>query len=533
MQQRRLQPLETRRRPAFEREAAAPPDSWVLPPWAAAGSSDGHVDHEHGHEHGREFALQGQMMAMMETLLGVRLARLKSTTTVERPEMPSADAAAAAAADAASEIRLAAQGLTDAHVEAVGQRILDEQQSLTSLDLRDNELTDGACAALAASIAVVPSLRLVDLSGNEITNAGRLTIFRALANARRRCNVLLSGEGVRDILLAVKQPADGGDVAPSPSRANMAAAAAPRRHEPPPVPTAVRETGASPALGRLQPTRADRADSPTARAEQAIAEAERALARGQPPRGSPFDEHMGEEPAEPAAQDPTNTSRRPRAAVFTHPEPEPAPAPRSPAAAAAVASALDEIRLEDRGLTTVPTRLGEDRPGRVRPRKIDLSDNELTSLAGLPQSVVQLRAANNSLADWDGIQTLPRLQRLDLSHNQLHQMGPFGICCAIRVLRLKGNSIGTLAGIEGAARTLIELDVSDNLLRSVDDVQPLTGCTRLTSVSVISALRSSRNATCLQSANLPYSLIRSHHSCLTHKHWNCPSCPTRAGTGKA
>jgi hypothetical protein len=57
MQQRRLQPLETRRRPAFEREAAAPPDSWVLPRGLGL---------QHGHEHGREFALQGQMMPMME-----------------------------------------------------------------------------------------------------------------------------------------------------------------------------------------------------------------------------------------------------------------------------------------------------------------------------------------------------------------------------------------------------------------------------------------------------------------------------------
>jgi hypothetical protein len=189
------------------------------------------------------------------------------------------------------------------------------------------------------------------------------------------------------------------------------------------------------------------------------------------------DNFSGNEDLDPALA--TRASRR-EADVFTNDaDLEPALSSRaSPSASAA----LDEICLQDRGLTAVPSRLGEDRPGRVRPRKIDLSDNMIKSLSGLPQSVVQLKAANNSLRDWEGINTLPRLQRLDLSYNQIHQMGPFGICCAIRVLRLKGNAIGTLAGIEGAARTLIELDVSDNVLRCVDDIQPLTGCTRLTSV---------------------------------------------------
>lgn len=195
-------------------------------------------------------------------------------------------------------------------------------------------------------------------------------------------------------------------------------------------------------------------------------------------RASPFDKRVDVERA--VRRDRADSSRRREADTFAdRADLGPALAPHSSPSASA---ALDEIRLQDRGLTAVPSRLGEDRPGRVRPRKIDLSDNMIKSLSGLPQSVVQLKAANNSLRDWDGINTLPRLQRLDLSYNQIHQMGPFGICCAIRVLRLQGNAIGTLAGIEGAARTLIELDVSDNVLRSVDDVQPLTRCTRLTSV---------------------------------------------------
>jgi hypothetical protein len=53
MQQRRLQPLETRRRPAFEREAAPPPDSWVLPPWAGSSGRAWAQDIENS---------QGQMM---------------------------------------------------------------------------------------------------------------------------------------------------------------------------------------------------------------------------------------------------------------------------------------------------------------------------------------------------------------------------------------------------------------------------------------------------------------------------------------
>ena len=75
-----------------------------------------------------------------------------------------------------------------------------------------------------------------------------------------------------------------------------------------------------------------------------------------------------------------------------------------------------------------------------------------------------------------------RLQRLDLSNNQISRLGPFGICCAVRVLRLAGNRIGTLTGIDDIARTLTELDVSRNQLRTVHDIQPLSGCSRLTTV---------------------------------------------------
>lgn len=376
-------------------------------------------------------------------------------------------------AEAASEILLADQGLRDQDADSVSQRILDEQQTLTSLDLRGNELTDASCDALAASIVVVPSLRLVDLSDNAITNAGRLTIFRALANARRRCNVLLSGEGVRDILLAVKPPSSV--FSGSPSRPSDAPATPERHDSPPPVASQIQRSGASETT-RLSPPRIARANSPSALAEQAIADAERAMARSQIPRGSPFVDRV---PAKEATRDHINTSHRNSVDATTHTGRDPTPAVH---ASPSVSAAPDEVRLENRALTSVPTRLGEDRPGRVRPRKIDLSNNTITSLSGLPQSVVQLKAANNSLRDWEGISVLPRLQRLDLSYNQLRQMGPFGICCAIRVLRLKGNAISSLAGIEGAARTLIELDVSDNVLRSVDDIQPLTGCTRLTSV---------------------------------------------------
>ena len=101
--------------------------------------------------------------------------------------------------------------------------------------------------------------------------------------------------------------------------------------------------------------------------------------------------------ASPSRRSPTRlpTERKPESPVATEVRTRPS-------------AAADEIRLEGLGLTAVPPRLGEDRPGRVRPRKVDLSDNKLSSLAGLPQSVVQLRAANNVLRDWEGLQTLPR-----------------------------------------------------------------------------------------------------------------------------
>ena len=286
-------------------------------------------------------------------------------------------------AAAATEIRLAAQGLADGDLDGLCQRILEQQQSLTALDLRDNQLTDDGCAALAASIAVVPSLRLVDLSGNGITNAGRLTIFRALASARRRCNVLLRGEGVRDILLAVKPRAEDGSArARSPPRVEPAEPAEP---EPAPAPRP------SPRDDAPSPQSRDSA-SPSRLAEHAIAEAERALARSGDPRASPFSQSYA---ASPSRRSPTMPTER---------------KPESPAAEVRTrpSAAADEIRLEGLGLTAVPPRLGEDRPGRVRPRKVDLSDNKLSSLAGLPQSVVQLRAANNVLRDWEGLQTLPR-----------------------------------------------------------------------------------------------------------------------------
>ena len=142
----------------------------------------------------------------------------------------------------------------------------------------------------------------------------------------------------------------------------------------------------------------------------------------------------------------------------------------------------DTVRLVGRGLTKVPTSLREDAPGRPRVRKVDISRNELTNLVGLPQSVTQLRASCNHITGWDGLQMLPRLQRVDLSDNRLRRIGPVGMCCAIRVLNLRNNRIATIGGVEGLARTLTSLDIANNLLSSVNDVTSLGTCTRLTVV---------------------------------------------------
>eukprot|EP01048_Picozoa_sp_COSAG05_P024151 COSAG05_NODE_5547_length_1145_cov_1.350860_1_plen_262_part_10 len=120
------------------------------------------------------------------------------------------------------ELCFAHDGLTDGGVAAVVREVLSLGEGLTALDLSGNHITDEGAGELAPALASARCLRLVNLGSNPITDRGRLAIFRALAASRRRCNVLLTGAGVRDILLAVKPRA-------APASARINSSPSPRR----------------------------------------------------------------------------------------------------------------------------------------------------------------------------------------------------------------------------------------------------------------------------------------------------------------
>ncbi|KAJ1735748.1 Leucine-rich repeat protein [Coemansia biformis] len=105
---------------------------------------------------------------------------------------------------------------------------------------------------------------------------------------------------------------------------------------------------------------------------------------------------------------------------------------------------------------------------------ISLAGNKLQSLAGLPMGLVSLRAPSNWIRFSPGdrerfifARELPHLEEIDLSTNEISDIGIFSGLRHLRVLELSRNRIESLRELRGCRR-LLHLRLRDNALTSFE-----------------------------------------------------------------
>ncbi|KAI0397107.1 hypothetical protein F5Y17DRAFT_416234 [Xylariaceae sp. FL0594] len=143
---------------------------------------------------------------------------------------------------------------------------------------------------------------------------------------------------------------------------------------------------------------------------------------------------------------------------------------------------LDSLHMLDEFCTAVVT--------------LDASNNSVSHLDGVPQSVRNLRMTHNLLSELTAWRQLMNLQYVDVSHNQLTSLSAFKDLVHLRTLRADNNQITTLDGIkfhdalqvlrlrsnllthvdfEGTKlQHLAELDLEDNKIVSFDNIEQLS-----------------------------------------------------------
>ncbi|KAF2471988.1 uncharacterized protein BDR25DRAFT_342032 [Lindgomyces ingoldianus] len=108
---------------------------------------------------------------------------------------------------------------------------------------------------------------------------------------------------------------------------------------------------------------------------------------------------------------------------------------------------------------------------------LDVSDNSISHVAGIPFTIRRLKAHNNCLTGLTSWASLMNLQYLDISGNDIDRLDGLNQLLHLRTLRLGDNKIKTLSGIlhlDG----LMELNAEANLVETVDfaksDLKSLT-----------------------------------------------------------
>ena len=99
--------------------------------------------------------------------------------------------------------------------------------------------------------------------------------------------------------------------------------------------------------------------------------------------------------------------------------------------------------------------------------ELDVSDNKIGELNGVPNSVRQLNIRGNCLSDLAAWNTLYNLQYMDVSENNLHSVRGFHSLVHLRSLKADHNEIRNLNGLEDLDG-LISLSLRGNMLRAVD-----------------------------------------------------------------
>ena len=124
---------------------------------------------------------------------------------------------------------------------------------------------------------------------------------------------------------------------------------------------------------------------------------------------------------------------------------------------------LKQINLRGCGLSSL--HMLDDFCGCVQ--ELDVSNNQIGELGGIPTTVRMLNIGHNSLNDLAAWQSLFHLQYLDVSHNQLTSLSGLGSLIHLRALKADNNQIKSLDGIRDLS-SLLCLSVSSNSLRLVD-----------------------------------------------------------------
>ena len=124
---------------------------------------------------------------------------------------------------------------------------------------------------------------------------------------------------------------------------------------------------------------------------------------------------------------------------------------------------LRSLNLHDRGLKTL--HMLEEFCGRVE--ELDVSNNQIGELDGIPHSVRLLNIRGNCLSDLAAWNSLQNLQYLDVSGNDLKSLEGFQYLIHLRTLKAEYNEMETLSGLEDLDG-LTRLSLKGNRLRSVD-----------------------------------------------------------------
>lgn len=124
---------------------------------------------------------------------------------------------------------------------------------------------------------------------------------------------------------------------------------------------------------------------------------------------------------------------------------------------------LRKVDLHDKGLTNLH-RLDEFC---YRIEELDVSNNGISQVKGIPYSVRRLRAAGNMLTGLTSWTTLMNLQYLDISNNEIDSLDGLTDLIHLRTLKVDNNHIKSLSGIMHLDG-LMELSASGNQIKAVD-----------------------------------------------------------------
>lgn len=119
--------------------------------------------------------------------------------------------------------------------------------------------------------------------------------------------------------------------------------------------------------------------------------------------------------------------------------------------------------LRDKGLITLH-KLNDFCP---RLEDLDVSENDIGQLSGIPATLRTLRIQRNCLTSLTAWGHLVNLQYLDVSNNELESLDGFGSLIHLREIKANDNNIRNIDGIR-ELNGLLSLKLSNNSLTSVD-----------------------------------------------------------------